>query len=214
MSKYPIFLELEGRRAVVVGGGAVAARKARVLLDAGASIIVVATRVSAKMRNVCNNADADVRESTYAKDCLAGSVLVIAATDDMAVNAQVYEDCRDLGVLCNVVDQPEFCDFYVPAVVKRGNLQIAISTDGACPAYSGRLRKKLQSMFTEQHGEFLEELRVLRTRIIGEVAGPDERKRLLDTLADDRSFELFCDQGPAPWRKYADDLIHNSYCNE
>ena len=209
MAKYPIFLELGGRRVVVVGGGGVAARKARVLLDVGASLVVVAARIGESMRGVCGNGDAEIIECVYSNEYLSGAVLVIAATDDEAVNGRVFGDCRELGILCNIVDVPELCDFYVPAVVDRGCLKIAISTDGACPAYAGQLRKKLENMFTEQHGQFLEELRVMRIRIIDEVSDAKQRKCLLDTLVGDRSFGMFSENGLESWRVYADDLVRS-----
>ena len=85
-------------------------------------------------------------------------MLAIAATSDRQLNRRIYKDCQELEILCNVVDAPELCDFIVPAVVKRGDLQIAIGTEGNCPAYAGHLRKKLEQSFTDKHGEFLAEL--------------------------------------------------------
>jgi precorrin-2 dehydrogenase/sirohydrochlorin ferrochelatase len=112
-----------------------------------------------------------------------------------------------LEVLCNVVDEPELCDFFVPAVVKRGDLQIAIGTEGHCPAYAGHIRKKLEKIFTEEHGQFLAELEALRKQIITDVAEPTERKAMLGELADDKSFEYFVANGPAQWRTFAEELI-------
>ncbi|MHC4097665.1 MAG: precorrin-2 dehydrogenase/sirohydrochlorin ferrochelatase family protein [Planctomycetota bacterium] len=153
MAKYPIFLELAGRRAVVIGGGAVAVRKAQVLLDAGARLVVVAEHVDDMLTALCTDSDAELIISKYSRNYLAGAVLAIAATNNRSVNKQVYKDCQELEVLCNVVDDPELCDFFVPAVVKRSNLQIAISTEGYCPAYAGYLRKKLEQTFTDKHGD-------------------------------------------------------------
>jgi precorrin-2 dehydrogenase/sirohydrochlorin ferrochelatase len=109
--------------------------------------------------------------------------------------------------LCNVVDEPELCDFFVPAVVKRGDLQIAVGTEGHCPAYAGHIRKKLEEIFTEKHGQFLAELEMLRKQIIKDVSEPSERKALLGKLADDKSFEYFVENGPAQWRTFAEELI-------
>jgi precorrin-2 dehydrogenase/sirohydrochlorin ferrochelatase len=207
MAKYPIFLELGGRRAVVIGGGAVAVRKAQALLAAGARLVVVAERVDDMLTALCARHDAKLVRSKYSKNYLAGAVLVIAATNSRKVNMQVYKDCQELEILCNVVDDPEFCDFFVPAVVKRGGLQIAISTEGYCPAYAGHLRKKLENVFTEKHGEFLIELESLRKRIIKDISNPANRKALLGQLVDDKSFEYFVEKGHNEWRAYADRLI-------
>jgi precorrin-2 dehydrogenase/sirohydrochlorin ferrochelatase len=110
--------------------------------------------------------------------------------------------------LCNVVDEPELCDFFVPAVVRRGDLQIAIGTEGHYPAYAGHIRKKLEKIFTEKHGQFLAELEELRKKIIRDVPDPAERKALLGKLADDKSFEYFVESGPAQWRTFAETLIN------
>lgn len=201
MAKYPIFLDLTDRRVVLVGGGAVAVRKAGVLLDAGARLIVVADRASDVLIGLCAERGAALVRARYAKEYITEAVLVIAATNDEKVNRQVYSDCQELGILCNVVDDPPLCDFFVPAVVRRGDLQIAIGTDGYCPAYAGHLRKKLEALFTEQHGLFLAELEWAREQIIEKIADPSGRKALLGSLVDDESFECFTTNGSAAWRE-------------
>ena len=207
MGKYPIFLELSGRRAIVIGAGAVAARKAKSLLDAGARLVIVADKIDDVLTSLYQGTNAELIKSKYAKDYLTGAVLAIAATGDRQLNRQIYKDCQELEILCNVVDEPQLCDFFVPAVVKRGDLQIAICTEGHSPAYAGHIRKKLEQTFTDKHGEFLAELKTLRKRIIKDVADPTDRKALLGQLVDDKSFEYFVQNGPAQWRAYADRLI-------
>jgi len=210
MMKYPIFVELSGRRVVVVGGGAVAVRKATSLLEAGARLVVVAYKPSEAMTTLCTNHGAELIRDRYAKQYLAEAVLVIAATDGPEVNGQVYRDCQALEILCNVVDDPEHCDFFVPAVVKRGNLQIAIGTGGYCPAYAGHLRQRLETVFTEEHGRFLAELEGIRREIVEEVPDPALRKALLGRLVDDESFEYFRANGPASWRKRTRTMIKDA----
>jgi precorrin-2 dehydrogenase/sirohydrochlorin ferrochelatase len=208
MSKYPIFLELGERRSVLIGGGSVAARKAQALLNAGTRLVVVAERIDNMMTVICQGKNAELIKSRYSKEYLAGAVLVIAATNNNLLNKQIYKDCQELEILCNVVDVPELCDFYVPAVVKRGNLQIAIGTEGCCPAYAGHIRKKLEKIFTEKHGQFLAELEQLRKRIIKEVTEPADRKALLGELADDKSFEYFVENDQVQWQTFAEELIN------
>jgi len=207
MGKYPVFLELRGRRAVVIGAGAVALRKAQSLLAAGARLVVVADTIDDTLTTLCQSTNAELIKSKYSKDYLVGAVLAIAATNKPELNRQIYKDCQQLQILCNVVDAPELCDFLVPAVVKRGDLQIAVCTEGHCPAYAGHLRGKLEQTFTDKHGEFLAELKMLRKRIIKDVPDPIERKALLGQLVDDKSFEYFVQNGPAQWQAYADKLI-------
>jgi len=207
MAKYPIFLELSGRRVVVIGAGAVAARKAQSLLDAGARLVIVADKIDDVLTSLCQGTNAELIKSKYAKDYLTGAVLAIAATGDRQLNRQIYKDCQELEILCNVVDEPQLCDFFVPAVVKRGDLQIAVCTEGHSPAYAGHIRKKLEQTFTDKHGEFLAELKTLRKRIIKDISDPTDRKALLGQLVDDKSFEYFVQNGPAKWQTYADRLI-------
>jgi siroheme synthase-like protein len=203
MAKYPIFLELGGRRAVLVGGGTVAVRKAEVLLEAGARLVVLALKPNDAITALCAQHGAELIRSKYAKEYITGAVLVVAATDDRKINEQVYHDCQELEILCNVVDDPALCDFFVPAVVKRGHLQIAIGTEGYCPAYAGHLRQKLEALFTDDHGRFLAELEEVRQEIIEAIPTAADRKSLLGKLVDDESFEYFRTHGPAAWRERA-----------
>jgi precorrin-2 dehydrogenase/sirohydrochlorin ferrochelatase len=207
MAKYPIFLELGGRRAVVIGAGAVALRKAQALLAAGARLVVVAEHIDDMLTIQSQGTNAKLIKSKYSKEYLTGAVLAIAATNNSKLNKRIYKDCQELEILCNVVDEPELCDFFVPAVVKRGDLQIAVGTEGHCPAYAGHIRKKLEQTFTDKHGEFVAELETLRKLIIEDVPDPADRKVLLGQLVDDKSFEYFVDNGAAAWRDRAEKII-------
>jgi len=210
MAKYPIYLELAGRRVVVIGAGAVAARKAETLSTAGARVIVIAKDASQAFEKTCSKLNIELVISSYSKDYLAEAVLAIAATNDLNLNRRIYKDCQELEVLCNVVDQPDLCDFFVPAVVKRGPLQIAVGTDGNCPAYAGHLRKKLEDQFTEDHGRFVTKLESIRKRIIEDIPDGAKRKAILGQLAGDKSLEYFLTNGPAEWQSYANKIISQS----
>ena len=207
MAKYPIFLKLSGRRVVVIGGGSVAVRKAQALLAAGARLVVVAEKVNDVLTNLCTGGNAELIRSRYSKDYLGKAVLAIAATNNPELNRQIYKDCQELEILCNIVDDPKLCDFFVPAVVKRGDLQIAVGTEGYCPAYAGHIRENLEKIFTQDHGEFLAQLEAIRRRIIRDVPDPTERKAVLGKLVDDESFEYFAANGPAAWRDRAEKIM-------
>lgn len=209
MSKYPIYLELGGKRAVVIGAGQVALRKTLSLMEYGARVVIVAKEIDEAFVKFSNNKQVEMIKAKYSKEYLTGAIIAIAATNNHKLNEQIYKDCQELEILCNVVDEPEFCDFFVPAVVKRGDLQIAVSTDGNCPAYAGHVKKKLEGIFTEQHGEFLNELEKLRKKIFEEIPDSDERKTLLGRLVDDESFEYFKENGAAKWQEYAQKIIWN-----
>jgi precorrin-2 dehydrogenase/sirohydrochlorin ferrochelatase len=207
MAKYPIYLEMSGRRAVVIGAGSVAARKVQPLQEAGARVTVIAEHVQPILEDAFHLPHVELVLSPYQKHYLVGAAVVIAATNDMTLNQQIFADCQELEILCNVVDQPELCDFYVPAVVKRGDLQIAISTDGHCPAYAGHLRKKLEELFTETHGQFVEELEHTRQHVIKAIEDANQRKAVLGRLASDESFEYFVHHGVTGWRKHSAAII-------
>jgi len=207
MAKFPIFLEVGGRRAVVIGGGPVAIRKAELLVQAGARVIIIDEALDDLPRELSGRKDVELVKSRYSKDYLNQALLAIAATNNREVNEQVYKDCQQLEVLCNVVDDPEHCDFFVPATVRRHDLHIAISTEGACPAYAGHLRRKLEDIVTEDHGRFLDALETVRRRVLSDIPDEAQRKAILGELVSDESFRRFLDSGPENWRKSADNII-------
>ena len=194
---------------VIVGGGNVARRKAESLLEAGARLVIIADAIDPTFESFCQGKKAEIIKSKYSKDYLNCSALVIAATDDHPLNQQIYKDCQQLEILCNVVDEPDLCDFFVPAVVKRGDLQIAIGTAGACPAYSGHIRKIIEDVITEEHGQFLELLKCARQRVLEKINDSDLRKALLGKLVGEESFEYYKQNGSAVWNSRADQIIED-----
>ncbi len=143
-ASYPVNLLLEGRRVLVVGGGPVAARKVDGLADAGAVVRVIAPQAVAE---ITLRADVDHEARPYRRGEVAGYWLVIAATDDPAVNQAVFDDGEAAGIWVNVADEPERCSFILPAVVRRGPVQLTASTSGTSPALSGWLRDRLDASF-------------------------------------------------------------------
>lgn len=178
---YPIVLDLTGRRAVVVGGGRVALRKARALAEAGARVTAVAP---AFLPDFAEDDRIERREAAYAAGHLEGAAVVIAATDDAAVNRRVADDARAAGVLVNVVDVPQQCDFIVPAQVRRGDLVVAVTTGGAAPSLSRRLRQRLEAEFGPEWEAYLDELRAVRERVMAEGHPPEVRRRLFERLTE------------------------------
>jgi len=193
----------------VIGGGTVAVRKAQSLIASGARLVIVAKHTDEEMDAICQAECVRFVKDSYAKEYLVGAILAIAATNDTELNKQIYKDCQELEVLCNVVDEPELCDFFVPAIVNRGHLQIAIGTEGYSPAYAGHLRKKLEQIITEQHGLFLAELEAVRKLIQERIPECDNRKILAGELVDDKSFELFVKEGAKNWRSWAEKMVEN-----
>ncbi len=207
MAKYPINLDLTEKRVVVIGAGSVAARKVISLCDANADILVIAEKIHHEFEQLCKDLPISIQQESYNPDHLENAVLAIAATSDNELNKQIYADCKTRNILCNVVDVPDLCDFYVPAVINRGSLQIAIGTDGKCPAYAAQIRRKLEKLFTEDNAKFLDELDAQRKIIVAGAIPPENRKPALKKLAADESFDFFVENGPRPWRQYAEKII-------
>ncbi|KAF0993884.1 bifunctional precorrin-2 dehydrogenase/sirohydrochlorin ferrochelatase [Geobacillus sp. TFV-3] len=180
---YPVILHLRGRRVVVVGGGKVAARKIHGLLEAGAEIVMIAPEAEPELQALAAGGMIVWKKKRFDPDDLAGAFLVIAATNDRKVNEAVAQAAP--GQLVNVVDDPERCDFHVPAVVRRGALTIAVSTGGASPALARRIRRELEEKYGEEYGPYLEFLQRARGIVLREVEDAEGRKRLFQALAAD-----------------------------
>jgi len=191
MNLFPIFLKLAGRRCLVVGGGDVGEGKIAGLLEAGAELTVVAPEVTEKVKEWASAATIVWLARNFSPADLEGACLVVAATSRPEVNELVFREATRRGVLCNVVDDPERCDFYYPAVLRRGRLQIAISTSGSSPALARRLRQELEHQFSEYYGAWLEELAETRRRLISTHLAGDKRRRWLHGLASREAFESF-----------------------
>ncbi|MBE0479438.1 MAG: bifunctional precorrin-2 dehydrogenase/sirohydrochlorin ferrochelatase [Dehalococcoidia bacterium] len=141
---YPLFLNLQDRKCVVVGGGEVAERKVTSLIDHGASVTVISSSLSPGLAKLAAEGKIQVRSRDYRDGDLSGAILAIAATDDSSVNKNVACEGHECGVLTNVVDSPDDCQFIVPAIVRRGDITVAISTGGTSPALARKLRTKLE----------------------------------------------------------------------
>jgi siroheme synthase-like protein len=165
---YPIFLKLESVPCLVVGGGAVAARKVRGLLAAGARVTVVSPEAVAELAALARESRIAWRQRPYQGGDLAGFRLAIAATSSTEVNAQVYEEALVRGTLVNAVDDPRHSSFFVPSVVRRGLLTLAISTSGAVPYLARRLREHLEGRLSPELAREVEELRAVRARLAEE----------------------------------------------
>ena len=182
MFGYPLFLDLKGRTCLVFGGGEVAFRKIQALLKRGAQVKCVSKEFSTSLRKLARTVGATLRgrpngikgqthksaptlQLKWAKNGridVSGAELVIAATSDRDFNARVAEACRKKKIWINVVDDPKLCDFYVPAVVERGPLQVAISTGGASPLFAKRLREELEKIIPPSTGDLLEKIGKIR----------------------------------------------------
>jgi precorrin-2 dehydrogenase / sirohydrochlorin ferrochelatase len=191
MGLFPLFLKLEGRRCLVVGAGKVGEEKAEGLLRGGAEVRVVAPKATRRMREWARERKIQWRARTYRPRDLEGVYLVVAATPLPKLHEEIYREARRRGILCNVADDPPHCDFFYPSVLRRGALQIAISTSGYSPALAQRLRKELERQFDAEYQEWVEELGEARKELFAMEMLPVARRRKLHRLASRRSFEGF-----------------------
>jgi siroheme synthase-like protein len=188
---FPVFLKLKGRKCLVVGGGVIADQKLGGLLEAEADVILVAPQVSPSIRAHVRDGDVRWRQRVFETRDIEGAALVIAATGYPEVNEQIFRVCDDRGILCNAVDEPERCHFYYPAVVRRGDLQIAISTNGKSPALAQRLRIEFESLFDNTYADWLRWLGEVRDLYFRARIGREQRVRTLHQLASRPVFERY-----------------------
>ncbi len=201
---YPISLSLEGKPCLVVGGGQVALRKVKSLLDAGARVSVVSPEFCEGLRKLKG-----VRriKRRFVDGDVAGAVLVYAATNDAPLNAAVAAAARKRGALVNVVDTPGECDFIVPSTLNRGEMTISISTGGASPALARRLRLELERLFPKSYGRFVALLARLRAEVARSVPDPARRRAALQQLARRSTWDLFAQGGARAVRQLIRRLI-------
>ena len=179
---YPIFLDLTGRRCVVVGGGAVAEGKVRGLLAANATIALVAPQLTPALRDLVASEQIRHREGEYDASDLEDADLCLVATDDGAINARVAADARTRRILVNAADDPANCDFILPAVVRSGSVVVAASTGGASPALARRLREDLTAFLDEGYGPLGDLLGAVRSevRAAGQRIDPEAWQKAID----------------------------------
>lgn len=209
MGHYPMMVNLMQKQCLVVGGGQVAERKIRSLLGAGADVAVVAPACTPQIEEWAHAGRVRWLCRPFAKeDVTAETVLIIAATSDSAVNLSVHEACRPHQWI-NVVDRPDLCTFTVPAIVQRGDLQIAISTGGHNPGLAKKLRRQLEDWVGLEYGEYTRFLGDMRQRILHMDVGEREKRALLAELLDDR-FLLWTKSGELERRDMeAERLLQN-----
>lgn len=163
---YPIYLELKDRNCLVVGGGKVGYRKAKTLLSCDANVRLISPKVIPQIRNLKKNKNFSLVNRKFSAYDLKDVFLIIAATNDSAINKKIWEVSLKRNILVNVVDAPALCNFIVPSIVKSGRLTIAISTAGISPGLSKLIRKELQKKYDAKYAKFLEVVGELRKKII------------------------------------------------
>jgi uroporphyrin-III C-methyltransferase/precorrin-2 dehydrogenase/sirohydrochlorin ferrochelatase len=203
MSLFPIFLKLDQRPCLVVGAGHIAHSKIESLLTAGALVTVVALEAFPEIEAHAQQGRLTLHKRAFTPADLEGIFLVVAATDEAAVNQSVYREAVARNILCNAVDDPPHCDFYFPSIVTRGDLQIAISTAGESPAFAQQLRQEIDAQLPHDLGPWLKQLGALRRDVLAALPSGEARKSLLHTLAQ----RPLCESTSCPSRQLARESI-------
>lgn len=211
MKTYPITLILEGRPCVVVGGGQVAERKIESLLEAGGKVRVISPELTPRLEELVRSGEIEVTRRVFFGGDLAGAFLVITAVDDPEVNQQVWREASQREQLVNTVDDPPRCTFYVPGVVRRGRLSIAVSTTGASCAMTARIRRDLEQRYPEEYAALLDMFAELRPVVLERFPGPFKRRKAVwYRLVDAGLLELLVAEGVEAARARAYEILEEN----
>ena len=196
---YPAFIDLENRPVLVVGGGIIAQRKVETLLEAGALVTVVSPQITEQLDAYGQSNRISVRQRGFIPSDVDGVSLVISATDDPTTQTEVASIAASKNVLVNTVDKPELCSFIVPAILRRGDITIAISTSGKSPSLAAELRARLDRVLTEEFARTANVLGAVRQEVHRQFAGSDDRKRVFDSIIGSGIIEWIasCDDAAA-----------------
>lgn len=207
MRFYPINLNLAGRSALVVGGGAIAEGKAHQLVEAGARVRVVSPTLTDALNELAEQEKIVWRQGVFVDADLDGVWLVVSATDDQAVNQSVAAAAAQRALLCNVVDQPALCNFITPALVARGDIQISVSTGGGSPSVAQRVRREIGELIGDEYAELLEVAAEMRAEAKRLLPTYEQRKQALHAFVESEAIELLRSGKREEARRLAFDLL-------
>jgi precorrin-2 dehydrogenase/sirohydrochlorin ferrochelatase len=200
---YPAYIDLAGKKAVVVGGGSVAERKILSLLKAHAHVKVISPYLTKRLEREKEKGKMHHVNRHYKKGDLKSAFLVIAATNSLKINEQVSHDAP---YLVNVVDMPDLCNFIVPSLVQRGPLKVAISTSGVSPAFSRSVRKELETFYGPEFLEYLHLLKIIRKKAMGAIRDKKKRSDFLKAIASEKIIEMIRNKGLRWTKKHVNEL--------
>lgn len=194
MSYYPIFIDLNQKKVLVVGGGKVAERKIETFLQYGASVYVISRELTPLLKGYVKEDRICYLGDEFREEFMNGAVLIIAATDDRIMNSGVGNSARTAGIPVNVVDQPSDCTFIVPGIVRKGDLQIAVSTSGKSPALVKKLRGELDKQFGSHYEIFLVMMGDLRKKILEMPVSDTDKKRIFMDIVNSPVIDAIRDE--------------------
>lgn len=194
-SYYPIYLDLRGKRCIIVGGGRVAERKCLSLMKNGADVTIISPYITKRLEDYKRKGKITHLSRSYRKGDIRSAFLVIAATDSQEINKKIYSEAIAKNILLNVVDNPELCNFIVPSVFERGDLKIAISTGGSSPALAKRIRKELEVLYNQELSKYLNFLKKIRGQIKDNVKTRKKREGILNYLSSPEILGILREKG-------------------
>ncbi|MBU2623388.1 MAG: bifunctional precorrin-2 dehydrogenase/sirohydrochlorin ferrochelatase [Proteobacteria bacterium] len=190
MRYYPVNLDIQTRKCLVVGGGDVGTRKVITLLECGAVVTAVSIKANEKLLKLAESGLIELKRRPYTETDLGGMFLVICATDDEELNRQVSRDAEKYNMLCNIADRPEACNFILPALVKRGDLVIAVSTSGKSPAFAKKIRKDLEKQYGVEYADFLKLMGAIRKKLLSYSHEHEAHKPLFEMIINKEIVQL------------------------
>jgi len=189
---YPAFIDLRNKPAVVIGGGSVAERKVRSLIEAGADVRVISPEITKGIAELRDRALLKHSKRTYIKGDLKKAFIAIAGTSSPLVNKKIADEAE---CLINVINVPSEGNFIVPSLVRQGALTIAISTEGASPAISKAIRKEIEGLYGKEYGRYLKFVENIRQKTLTDIKNTRKRKRILNFLASEEILGLLREKG-------------------
>ncbi|MFN3396260.1 MAG: bifunctional precorrin-2 dehydrogenase/sirohydrochlorin ferrochelatase [Thermodesulfovibrionales bacterium] len=208
-SYYPVYLDLKGKRCIIVGGGRVAERKCRSLIKNGADVTVISPNITKRLEDYKRKGKIRHLPRLYRRGDIESAFLAIAATDSQETNKKVYTEAMDKNILLNVVDNPDFCNFIAPSVFECGDLKIAISTGGTSPAVAKRIRKELEALYNHEFSKYLNFLKRIRGLIKDKVKKREEREAIFNYLSSPEIFSILREKGFAALKKKVTKALSN-----
>ena len=211
MKYYPVNLDIRNRKCLVVGGGTVGTRKVITLLKCGAKVTVVSSDVAEKLQELSDGDIIKLEKRPFQISDLDEMFLVMGATDNQEINREIHSEAERLGVLCNIADRPEVCNFILPAIVNRGDLIIAISTSGKSPAFAKKIRKDLEKVFGTEYAGFLKLMGEIRNKLLSEDHKPEAHKHLFEQLIQRDLVKMIKDRNIAAVNSLLFEILGEGY---
>lgn len=190
MRYYPIFLDLRNKKAVVIGGGSVAERKAMTLLSCSADVCVISPEITPRLRELAKKKKLRYKKKRYENKDIKDAFLVVAATNNREANKAVFAASKKYKCLLNIVDKPDESNFIVPSLISRGDLTIAVSTGGKSPALAKQIRKELQQRYGKEYEIFIKAMGKAREKVLKSVLSEKTRRQIFTKLAKSNIINL------------------------